>query len=105
MFLDRPLIELGSLGLGSALDRPWIALGSLLDCYWTGRRWLKGLDCVVGSYRGLVKGVASGDPPRNHQGETVSPRGTPGISSSGPKGKIGGGSGYACADSGLKSWV
>ena len=42
-------------------------------------------------------------PPRNHPGETVYPQEPPGISSSGPKDKMGGVSGNACADSGLKS--
>ncbi len=43
--------------------------------------------------------------PGFHPGETVYPRGTPGISSSGAKNKIGGVLGHACADSGPKSWV
>ena len=43
--------------------------------------------------------------PGFHPGETVYPREPPGISSSGPKNKIGGGFGNACAGSGLKSLV
>ena len=46
-----------------------------------------------------------GGPPRNHPGETVYPPETLGISSSGPKDKIGRVFGNTCADSGLKSWV
>ena len=42
---------------------------------------------------------------QNYRGETVYPRETPGISSSGPKNKIGGVLGHACADSGPRSWV
>ena len=44
-------------------------------------------------------------PPRNHPGEAVYPRETPGIASSRPEDNIGGVSGNACADSGLKSLV
>ena len=43
--------------------------------------------------------------PGFHPGETVYPRETPGISSSGAKNKIGGVLGHACADSGPRSWV
>ena len=42
--------------------------------------------------------------PGFHPGETVYPRETPGISSSGAKNKIGGVLGHACADSGPKSF-
>ena len=40
---------------------------------------------------------------RHHPGKTVYPRETPRISSSGPKNKIGGVFGHACADSGPRS--
>ena len=58
--------------LGGAHGVPW---GSL------GVSWgdLRALDCVVGSQRGLVKGVLTGDPPESPGGKPFTPGKPPGF--------------------------
>ncbi len=89
--MSRPLIS----SAASEVDKGQSRIRGLRGC----------LDTICGPRKYPYPVGSQGGPPRNHPGETVYPQGPPGISSSGPKDKIGGVSRHACADSGLKSWV
>jgi hypothetical protein len=109
--LGSPVLSwalLGSPGLPWALlGSPALSWGSPVLSWgspglsWGSSKGSPGARTPHRGYQGNPKFLLRREPP----GGNRLPPGNPGISSSGPKDKIGGGFGHACADSGLKSWV